>query len=172
MSYETIKMGNFVFFQGDESNQKFYVLLSGQVGVITRKNFTSTQQALNRISAPSMLLKSENNLDEIPEKGTENPKTEGAILKEPPKRRSTLRFGENFGVTVARTMAAKKAAAMAMKILKSKSNAMSLASLEEDENNDQEFKELAEQYGALVRILNPGDDFGDAGMQTLIPEKN
>lgn len=166
MKYETAKMGTFVFHQGDESNQKFYVVLSGQVGVALKKDFSPFLKR-NSISSRPLALTLQVIKDDSNEvMGADD---SGKVDNDTPKRKSTLRFGESFGVAVMKTMASKKVAVKARQILKARSQVTSLSSLEDEEpeNNDQDFKELIEKYGTLVRVLGPGNDFGDAGALTL-----
>ena len=164
MKYETAKMGAFVFQQGDKSNQKFYVILKGQAGIITRRNFNpfgTSNPSLNRPPVYSMNTIQD---DETPQEAKDSKKTKhepAASMNELPKRKATLRFGENFGNAVARSIAAKKVVMKARLMLRAKNQAQSMASLDEEENSDQEFRDLAEQHGNLIRVLNPGNDFGE-----------
>ena len=160
MKYESARMGSFVFHQGDDSNEKFYVILNGQVTVVIKKGFAPFPRRSTRISRhftqTVQVIKDEDLIEELESAKIEN---------ETSMRRNTLRFGESFGVTVSKTMAVKKVAVMARQMLQTKSQVQSLASLD-DENeteNDQDFKDMVERYGTLVRILGPGNDFGDAG---------
>lgn len=41
IKYECISMGKFVFRQNDPSNDKFYVILSGEVGIITQADYSN-----------------------------------------------------------------------------------------------------------------------------------
>lgn len=131
--------------------------------MITKPNFSTFQSMVSR---PQTIIL--NSMTDIKDK-------DGSIIErsdsnDSSRRKSTLRFGESFGTAVVRTMAAKKVVAKARQILKLKTQTQvaSLVSLESNENSEQDFKEFAEQFGTLVRVLNPGNDFGDAS-NTVLP---
>ena len=163
LKYEVSQASSFVFQQGDVSNNKFYVILSGQVGVISAKNrkpgvgrqnvhFQPTTQSLNDLPASSI------------ERQPSESKKEEENPRQSVGKKGGLRFGENFGTAVAMTMAVKKVAQKARFLLRTKNNVQSLNTMENEGNNAiQDFKELAESYGQLIRTLSAGSDFGDAG---------
>ena len=164
MSYESVRAGTFIFKQGDESNNKFYVILRGQVGVITAKGFKNLWPS--RSTAKLTTTQSLSNLP--PMKSDEKEELDNTKTDENPRpsvgRKATLRFGENFGTTVAMTMAVKKVAQRARLMLRTKNTSVqSLPNIDEEENSERDFKELAESHGQLVRVLHAGNDFGDAG---------
>ena len=219
MRYESVRAGGLVFKQGDESNSKFYVILSGQVGVIVSKKLdmlvrpAASKATLSTISNLAAMTKIENKPEAETDKlevenrkteasgkkvefqrieeesqnkkaaaenrkggfpfrlieglekeaDTQNKKPDDATNRASTGRRSTLRFGDNFGSAVAMAMAAKRVVQKARLLLKNRSSGPSMVSLDDDCNDEQEFKEKAEQHGKIVRLLNPGNEFGDVG---------
>lgn len=171
LQYEVYKAKSFVYKQNDECNNKFYVILSGQVGVIVNNNLHNLKKR------PTMTHKTVAFANMIPsikvlsqtddaKANAENKKPEENTKRLNFGRRNGLRFGENFGTAVSITMTVKKMAQRARNLVvnKVKSNAQSMQSLDEVQNNsDNEFKEHAGNYGELVRMLSKGTEFGDFG---------
>eukprot|EP00330_Aristerostoma_sp_ATCC50986_P001339 CAMPEP_0114584112 /NCGR_PEP_ID=MMETSP0125-20121206/7829_1 /TAXON_ID=485358 ORGANISM="Aristerostoma sp., Strain ATCC 50986" /NCGR_SAMPLE_ID=MMETSP0125 /ASSEMBLY_ACC=CAM_ASM_000245 /LENGTH=98 /DNA_ID=CAMNT_0001778211 /DNA_START=93 /DNA_END=392 /DNA_ORIENTATION=+ len=80
--YEYLDFGKFVFKQGDASNNKFYVILSGEVAIIITKSSvgdwgkrnTNVYSRTSKMTLRKTTIKRDTKLGEIPEEDDEERK--------------------------------------------------------------------------------------------------
>lgn len=176
MKYECHDVGKFVFKQGDESNHKFYVILSGEVGILTNANLHGVYERdskryentvrMSMIGKQKMSLLTlhdpngkDNKIEE--EEGTQTPTSRALGYRKPT-------MNSSFTKTVAQISGMMKATGKLREVAARRSAAKKdLIEESEKEDEDQkleEFKSLASRFGHLVRILKEGAEFGDAGI--------
>lgn len=143
MKYEFFEMGSFVFLHDDPSNGKFYVILSGEVGVIVPyqvPNIFEKDQGLgDQPSSPTKF-------------SSRSSVSHSSQLS--PTKVSTVAQSQvpiSFGVI----FAAKKATRALKKKAQQKTG---------EDDKYSEYRQLVQKYGNLARVLSKGDSFGDGGL--------
>ena len=177
MKYEAFDMGKFVFKQGDESNHKFYVILSGEVGILTNANYNGVyerdkqryqntmrstiigKKGLTLITQQESIVRANSSDDEEILK-TPSSGRSSSFLKDSRKQTMMSAFGQSVGhlstISKFREIPSRKST---MK------KELSMAEVENDEEHKSEsFKSMAARFGHLVRVLGQGAEFGDAGI--------
>lgn len=169
MKYEKHSMGTFVFKEKDESNGKFYVRLSGEVGVITNANLKNVYEKDHAQSAtsrkPSLSFLDTGSLSaRIKERsniGSGLTNIQVDIRRNPPFSHGPMLNGM-YGVTKKLISTRKFAKKLGKKVQKKHEN--------EDDINKVDLKDGFAQlvhrsgYGELRHILRKGNYFGDAGI--------
>ena len=184
-------MGTFVFKQNDESNDKFYVILSGEVGILTNANYSDVLTAdkkhyqnsvrgtlisrrLTRLlpQPQKELSDHKSSQDENSDSDEEDEdKASDQGIPEPAIDKNIKRpsIFTSFGATVRRVSGVKKATERFKELQLKKPNLPVkkkevVPKKKPEEAKREEFLAMAARYGHLVRVLGKGEHFGDGGM--------
>ena len=181
MKYEFKEMGSFVFKEGDPSNGKFYVILSGEVGVIVQTQVANifekdkeriAQKRRSELNVPSinnLLEEDANNNDSWVAPSSNSLITiPSTILSLPekgePNRGSLGLLTPSQFLVASSTTISKKGTRRRSSERSSKGQLRpSLVSIDELEDPLEEYREMVKSYGNLVRILGKGESFGETG---------
>lgn len=181
MKYERFDMGKFVFRQGDESNQKFYVILAGEVGVLTQANYNNVydrdkqhyeQTARLTTFGRKFTLFAQMEAQRQAEQEEEQQRN-SISPNRPSIHRDSRKMSVSFVKAVTQITGTMKAtdrfkeAATRRSILVRRDPGDTDEKTEEDLRLE-EFKSMAARFGHLVRVLGKGADFGDAGEFAII----
>lgn len=174
MKHEFVEMGNFVFREGDPSNGKFYVILSGEVGVVVYTQVTNIfekeKEHLEAKRRTALNLPSISHLDEEEDSDSSiviptNTSLAGIVpsLTSIPDKKQSLK--QNTGASVTSLASVSTAASVSLKKLTGKlsSKSTKLSQSEDPEDKYTEYREMIRCYGNLARVLGKGTSFGESG---------
>lgn len=178
MKYEFKEMGSFVFKEGDPSNGKFYVILSGEVGVIVQTQVANifekdkeriAQKRRSELNVPSinnLLEEDANNNDSWVAPSSNSLITiPSTILSLPEKgepNKGSLTPSQSL-VALSTTISKKGTRRRSSERSSKGQLRPSLVSIDELEDPLEEYREMVKSYGNLVRILGKGESFGETG---------
>ena len=175
-------MGQFVFREGDSSNEKLYVILTGEIGIVTQRKYNDiyakdTVLYQERKKTKLQTLRVHSTISGNSATSQSDLKSRSDIDEEPTPHQKTTNFG--FAGAVRHASNIKKATQNLKDLRKVKIKQQSSnknineeeEEKEEEENDDEaEFRKMATRYGELARVLKSGADFGAAGyLFTLFP---
>lgn len=163
MKYEKHPMGTFVFKEKDQSNGKFYVILSGEAGVIIRANLSNiyeTDRTMIQLSRRNTKLSESNTVSPRNFPGSIQPQnfsTEARKLS----NRLSLNVLSDVSVMTNKFLAARKSTKQITDKVQNKEKGGGGGGGDNDIEND--FNLMVKRYGELRHILKTGNSFGDAG---------
>jgi len=220
--YERLPMGRFVFKQGDPSNNKFYVIISGEVAVIVKQEIGNWGQKFTQVrkpkktnleapvstfkratviedrsllSIPNLEVSDGNSflsfsdLDKVNVRGTRKGTIRGTIMMKPqikfPEQDTIIeedyetrerkksrnsddspKSNSSFG-TIAKTV--QKFQQGLHRHRQAKIEVKEASPSESEDEETQEFEQMAARYGKILRYMRPGEGFGELALKENTP---
>ena len=162
--YEQFPQGSFVFEKDDPSNNKFYVVLSGEVGIIALKKHhrrnasqkASTTIPLNKpVEEKKLMISSKNNSIEIPDDATLSPWADDGTPKSLNEPSSVLIHNRKLE---GKSTTQPNLSNFSM-------NKEGKHEKAPEENKEQAFEQYSAQFGKCMRTLEQGDGFGELALK-------
>ena len=178
MQYEYVEKGKCVFKEGEPSNKKFYVIISGEIGVFVCANFfskdnskgKSEQKPRSELNLPSIssLLDEETGIRESSMASSRtNLPVFASTLQSLPDRPESLKASSGMCTptqslqAISMDLTKKDSKQKITERPKVRFHPASMNNLSEDPYA--EYREKAKGFGNLVRVLSKGDSFGESG---------
>ena len=189
MKHEYIQMGEFVFKSGNPSNGKFYVILSGEVGVIvqtqvktifdkdkekigekTRSQFNSPLINIPEDDSPTRLLNSPTLTPTVAQNSPTFLKSQSSAFVMAEKTKTVKILNDTAHTASSNTtspsfgglLAAKKASRKFGEKTGKKKSANAGGS-EGADDKYAEYRQMVRRHGVLVRVICKGESFGETG---------
>lgn len=160
-------MGSFVFMKGDPSNNKFYVILSGQVGIVIPRK---------KIEEPIRALKHQTQKD-LNEIGSSR-KTPIGDAQETLAKANKGSTGNSMAGSLSyldpKTANNEHSNPQSRKLSRDSGVDDLINKKKKDENSNElsdndKFEEFASQFGDLIRVIGDGESFGELALKNNIP---
>ena len=168
--HEQFPQGSFVFEKDDPSNNKFYVIISGEVGVLMPKKYhrrnksqkASTTIPLNKpMEEKKPIISSKNNSIEIPDDETLSPWADDGTPK------SVGKMNEVSSVMILHRKLEGKSTTqpnLSSFSMNKGHNEVKQEKVPED-NKEMTFEQYSAQFGKYMRTLEQGDGFGELALK-------
>jgi len=169
-------MGEVVFKEGDQSNSKFYIILSGEAAVIKEETTKNKKKKLNKTPKTCWLnsldlssspmgksLLGNNSLEHLDTEIMSSPKAK-PVSHGFFHMRGSL---PNFQIKATET---RKENSVSLEIIEENGLKVTEGEIIQEEQYDQEkFEEYAQKYGKVIRYIGEGDSFGELALKSDEP---
>jgi len=166
-------MGTVVFKEGDQSNSKFYIILSGEAGVVMHEKKPKSKKRLNKKPKTCWL----NSIDLCNPLTPQNPDTnhsmeylEKEFLGSPVNKVQSHGFfnmGGSMPIFQGKTMDPRKDLSISLEVIEDKTlKTLDWEITQEDQYDPEKFEEYVLKYGKVIRYIKEGDSFGELALKS------